>query len=203
MIVSLRGIVIDIALNYAVIECNGVGYQVLAAPQTLATLTRDTETFLLTSHVIREEAQTLYGFTNPEAREMFALLQTVSGLGPKLAMAAQSVFNSTELAQAIATNEAKTLQKIPGVGKRMAERMVVDLKDKVTAFLTEPSNISSTASMPTIMANSVAEQVLEALVGLGFTEKAAEPSVVAVLSEHPDWDTAQVLRATLSALGKK
>lgn len=203
MIVSLRGTVIDIALQSAVLECNGVGYQVLATPQTLATLTRGTEAFMLTSHVIREESQTLYGFTSTEAREMFALLQTVSGLGPKLALAAQSVFDSTELARAIANSEAKTLQKIPGVGKRMAERMVVDLKDKVVGYLDATGQQNHPATMPSLSSSAVADQVLEALIGLGFTEKTAEPALITVLSEHPDWNTAQVLRATLSTLGKK
>ncbi len=203
MIVSLRGTVIDIGLQHAVIECNGVGYQVIATPQTLGTLSRSEEAFVYTSFVVREESQTLYGFTDVPAREMFSLLQSVSGLGPKLAMAAQSVFTSSELAQAIAGGEVKTLQRIPGVGKRMAERMIVDLKDKVTAFIGNFDTANSQSVVSATAHTPVSTQVLEALIGLGFTERTAESTLLAVLAEHPDWNTSQVLRATLSKLGKK
>ena len=134
MIVSLRGTVIDITAHHAVIECAGVGYQVLATPTTLGHLTRGAETFILITMIVREESQTLYGFLDAATRDMFATLQTVSGLGPKLALAAQSVYTTPELAHAITHGDTKTLQKIPGVGKRMAERMVVDLKDKVATY---------------------------------------------------------------------
>ncbi|MFC2727174.1 MAG: Holliday junction branch migration protein RuvA, partial [Corynebacterium matruchotii] len=134
MIVSLRGTVIDITAHHAVIECAGVGYQVLATPSTLGHLTRGAETFILITMIVREESQTLYGFLDAATRDMFATLQTVSGLGPKLALAAQSVYTTPELAHAITHGDTKTLQKIPGVGKRMAERMVVDLKDKVATY---------------------------------------------------------------------
>ncbi|MFC2357442.1 MAG: Holliday junction branch migration protein RuvA, partial [Corynebacterium matruchotii] len=86
MIVSLRGTVIDITAHHAVIECAGVGYQVLATPSTLGHLTRGAETFILITMIVREESQTLYGFLDAATRDMFATLQTVSGLGPKLAL---------------------------------------------------------------------------------------------------------------------
>ena len=94
MIVSLRGTVIDITAHHAVIECAGVGYQVLATPSTLGHLTRGAETFILITMIVREESQTLYGFLDAATRDMFATLQTVSGLGPKLALAAQSVYTT-------------------------------------------------------------------------------------------------------------
>ncbi|AKK06076.1 Holliday junction DNA helicase subunit RuvA [Corynebacterium mustelae] len=204
MIVSLRGTVLDIQLQYAVLECNGVGYKVLATARTLGQLARGEEAFLLTTMVVREDSQTLYGFIDEESREMFGLLQTVSGLGPKLALAAQSVYSAAELVHAITHNDAKTLQKIPGVGKRMAERMVVDLKDKVSTLqptaLQKPGTELSSSSSSDV---AVAAQVVEALTGLGFTEKVAEPVVVAVMAENPDADTSMVLRGALSALSKK
>ncbi|MDO4760307.1 MAG: Holliday junction branch migration protein RuvA [Corynebacterium sp.] len=204
MIVSLRGTVIDIALGSAVIECNGVGYQILATPHTLSQLVRGEEARVLVTMIVREDAHTLYGFLDADSRALFSLLQTVSGLGPKLALAAQSVLSAAELSAAIAHGDSKTLQKIPGVGKRMAERMVVDLKDKVAAFTTAVVDTATTAHAP--MAGNalvVAEQVIEALVGLGFSEKIAEPTVTAVLAENPDINTAQALRSALAALGTK
>lgn len=203
MIASLRGTVITISLDSAVIECAGVGYLVKAAPNTLAQLTRGEETFILTTMVVKEDSQTLYGFLDDSTREMFGLLQTVSGLGPRLALAAQSVYTTEELAGAISSSDAKTLQKIPGVGKRMAERMVVDLKDKVAGYVSPGGPTHEAASPQVDLSGHIAEQVIEALTGLGFSEKMAEPAVSQVLSENPDIQTSQALRAALSILGTR
>ena len=182
MIVSLRGTVIDITPHHAVIECAGVGYQVLATPSTLGHLTRGAEAFILVTMIVREESQTLYGFLDAPTRDMFATLQTVSGLGPKLALAAQSVYTTPELAHAITHGDTKTLQKIPGVGKRMAERMVVDLKDKVATY---------------------AAPETPAPASLGFAEKTAEPVLTTVLAADPTLATPAALRASLNLLGKQ
>lgn len=196
MIVSLRGTVIDITAHHAVIECAGVGYQVLATPSALGHLTRGAETFILVTMIVREESQTLYGFLDAPTRDMFATLQTVSGLGPKLALAAQSVYTTPELAHAITHGDTKALQKIPGVGKRMAERMVVDLKDKVATYAAPetPAPVPHT---------DVYEQVLEALASLGFAEKTAEPVLTTVLAADPTLTTPAALRASLNLLGKQ
>lgn len=203
MIASLRGTVEHIALDSAVIECAGVGYLVYAAPPMLASLRRGEEAFVYTTMIVREDAMTLYGFPNPEARELFALLQTVNGVGPRLALAAQAVFNPDEIAQAIAQGETKALQRIPGVGKRTADRMIVDLKDKVKAFISEdPESPSLTVEGATAV-DGRAPQLVEALIGLGFSEKQAAPAVASVLAEEPELDTPAALRAALRLLGKK
>lgn len=201
MIASLRGTVIDLGLGSAVIECAGVGYQVLAAPRTLAELRRGEEAFVLTKFVVREDAQTLYGFLDADSRDMFVLLQTVSGLGPRLALAAQAVYTTGELAAHIRGGDAKALQKIPGVGKRMAERLIVDLKDKVAEVEELPGAPAVSAGATASGANL--EQVIEALVGLGFREKDAEATVAAVASQNPELATGEVLRSSLNALGSK
>ncbi|WP_454992812.1 Holliday junction branch migration protein RuvA [Corynebacterium matruchotii] len=198
MIVSLRGTVIDITPHHAVIECAGVGYQVLATPSTLGHLTRGAETFILVTMIVREESQTLYGFLDAPTRDMFATLQTVSGLGPKLALAAQSVYTTPELAHAITHGDTKTLQKIPGVGKRMAERMVVDLKDKVATYAAP-----ETPAPAVVPHTDTYEQVLEALASLGFAEKTAEPVLTTVLAADPTLTTPAALRASLNLLGKQ
>lgn len=203
MIASLRGTVITISLDSAVIECAGVGYLVKATPNTLAQLVRGEETFILTTMVVKEDSHTLYGFLDDSTREMFALLQTVSGLGPRLALAAQSVYTTEELAQAISSGDAKTLQKIPGVGKRMAERMVVDLKDKVAGYGNLEAAHAEVTGANADLSGQVAEQVIEALTGLGFTEKVATPVVAQVLTENPDIQTSQALRSALSILGTR
>lgn len=203
MIASLRGTVEHIALDSAVIECAGVGYLVFAAPPMLASLRRGEEAFVYTTMIVREDAMTLYGFPNPEARELFGLLQTVNGVGPRLALAAQAVFSPDEIAQAIAQGETKALQRIPGVGKRTADRMIVDLKDKVKGFMSEGPADGGLALEDTATADGRAPQLVEALMGLGFSEKQAAPAVASVLAEEPEMDTPAALRAALRLLGKK
>lgn len=194
MIASLRGTVISIGLGTAVIECQGVGYEVTTTPATLARLQRGEEATLLTTMVVREDAMKLYGFIDDQSREMFALLQTVTGLGPRLALACESVLTPLEIAQAIAGGDAKTLQRVPGVGKRMADRLIVELKDKVAAYTAGVVDDGA----PTSPAQGVApvvvvDQVTQALTGLGFTEKQADDAVAAVLSADPGLDTSAAL----------
>ena len=201
MIASVRGIVIGIGLDHAVIECAGVGYRVETTPATLATLRRGEEAFLLTSLTVREDAHILHGFSSDEDRGMFHLLQTVTGLGPRLAVACLSVFDAGEISAAISGEDAKTLQRIPGVGKRMAERLVLELKDKVAAYA--PAEAVEDTPQLSPAAESVALQVTEALIGLGFTERVAQPVVEGVLAENPELGTGEALRAALSQLGRK
>lgn len=200
MIASLRGTVLDIQLDHVVLECAGVGYKVLATPATLGTLQRGEEAQVMTTLVVKEDSMTLYGFTSTDDRDMFHVLQTVSGLGPKLALAALSVMGAGDLAQAIAGEESAGLQKIPGVGKRMAQRLVLELKDKVSGFAPALSDVPPATPTAT---GPIVDDVVEALVGLGFSDKAARPVVEAVAAEQPDAATPVVLRAALSQLGAK
>ena len=135
---------------------------------------------------------------------MFRKLQTVSGLGPKLALATLSVFDPGELSSHIATGDAKTIQSIPGVGKKMAERIALELKDKVEAFI--PAGDAPAAAGATganTGSSLVSEQVVEALVGLGFQERSARPVVDALVEEQPEENASALLRQALSQLGKK
>ena len=199
MIASLRGEVLSVALDHVVIECAGVGYKVLATPSTLSVLRRGEEARVLTSMVVKEDSMTLYGFTDDADRAMFHTLQTVSGMGAKLAMAALSVMGAGDLAVAIVNGDTKSLQSIPGVGKRMAERLSLELKGKVDA---PQAGAVAGAAVP-VAAGPVADEVTEALVGLGFPEKSARPVVEAIVADNPDAQTAVVLRSALSQLGRK
>ena len=204
MIASLRGTVLSIGLGAVVIECQGVGYEVTTTPNTLSRLQRGEEAVLLTTMVVREDAMKLYGFIDDQSREMFALLQTVTGLGPRLALACESVLSPVEIAQAIAGSDAKTLQRVPGVGKRMADRLIVELKDKVAAYTAgvvdgDTPTTTGQGSAPVV----VVDQVTQALTGLGFTEKQADDAVAAVLADDPALDTSAALRAALAKLGGK
>lgn len=210
MIDSLNGQVISIGLDHGVIECGGVGYRFLATPPTLGRLTRGENARVLTSLVVKEDAMTLYGFTDDDAREMFHRLTTVTGLGPKLALASLSVFEPAELAGHITAGDSKAIQSIPGVGKKMADRLVLELKDKLAGVYGSQPGAAASASLSSAQGASLAtEQVVEALVGLGFPEKGARAAVDAVIAESPETDfsaaaeSSALLRSALNRLGKK
>ncbi|WP_216903159.1 Holliday junction branch migration protein RuvA [Nocardia alni] len=199
MIASVRGEVLEIGLDHAVIEAAGVGYRLNATPATLATLTRGEESRLYTAMIVREDSMTLFGFADTEARELFGLLQTVTGVGPRLAMAVLAVLEPEALRKALAESNVAALTRVPGIGKRGAERMVVELRDKVNLV---PVQSGPPGSGPAPVVTPVRDQVVEALIGLGFPAKQAEPAVDAVLAEQPDLDTSKALRAALGTLGK-
>ena len=196
MISSVRGEVLAVALDHAVLEVGGVGLAVQATPATLGGLRTGNEGRLATTLIVREDSLTLYGFADTESRELFGLLLTVSGVGPRLAMATLAVLEPDALRTALAEENVTALTRVPGVGKRGAERMIVELKDKVRAGVSASSTNSATGG-------AVRDQVLEALVGLGFPTKQAEQSVDAVLAATPDAATAVALRTALNSLGRQ
>ncbi|MFD4457856.1 Holliday junction branch migration protein RuvA [Nocardia sp. NPDC058480] len=197
MIASVRGEVLEIALDHVVIEAAGVGYRLNATPATLAGLTRGEQTRLYTAMIVREDSMTLFGFADTEARELFGLLQTVSGVGPRLAMAVLAVLEPEALRKALAESNVAALTRVPGIGKRGAERMVVELRDKVNQVAV-PAGPPG-AEMPS---TPVREQVSEALIGLGFPAKQAEQAVDTILADQPTATTSVALRAALGLLGK-
>lgn len=195
MIASVRGEVIDIALDHAVIEAAGVGYKVMATPSTLATLRRGTEARLITAMIVREDSMTLYGFADGDARDLFLTLLGVSGVGPKIALATLAVYDSQALRQALADGDVTALTRVPGIGKRGAERMVLELRDKIGSV--------TPAGGGAVGGHAIRGPVVEALVGLGFAAKQAEEATDKVLADDPEATTSSALRAALSMLGKK
>ena len=196
MIASIRGEVLDVALDHVVIEACGVGYRVNATPSTLATLRRGSEARLVTAMIVREDSMTLYGFADSDTRDLFQTLLSVSGVGPRLAMATLAVHEAPALRQALADGDVTALTRVPGIGKRSAERMVLELRDKVGA-------VYATAGAPATNGHAVRGPVVEALVGLGFAAKQAEEATDRVLSgENGEATTSSALRAALSLLGK-
>ncbi|ONI80634.1 Holliday junction branch migration protein RuvA [Saccharothrix sp. ALI-22-I] len=195
MISSLRGQVLSIGLDHVVVEVGGVGYAVQATPATLATLRRGEEVRLATALVVREDSLTLFGFADAEARELFGLLQTVSGIGPRLALATLAVLEPDKLRAALAEGNITVLTQVPGIGRKGAERLIIELRDKVGQLQTAPSAAAETGQVRT--------QVTEALLGLGFPAKQAEQAVDAVLAADGTLGTSEVLRRSLAALGRK
>jgi len=196
MIASIRGEVLDMALDHVVIEAAGVGYKLMATPSTLATLRRGSEARLITAMIVREDSQTLYGFPDSEARDLFSTLLGVSGVGPKIALATLAVYDAPALRQALADGDVAALTRVPGIGKRGAERMVLELRDKIG-----PVGVSAVAT--SVNGHSVRGPVVEALVGLGFAAKQAEEAIDKVMANEPEATTSSALRAALSMLGKK
>ena len=193
MIAGVRGEVLEIGLDHAVVEVGGVGLAVHATPATLARLRRGDQARLATSLVVREDSLTLFGFADAEERDLFTLLQTVSGVGPRLALATLAVLSPDALRAGLADGDVATLTRVPGIGRKGAERLVLELRDKVVAPDRTP--VAPAVGGPRA-------EVVEALLGLGFAAKPAEQAVDAVLAEQSATDSATLLRAALTRLGR-
>jgi Holliday junction DNA helicase RuvA len=201
VIAAVRGEVLEIGLDHAVVEVGGAGLAVHATPATLAGLRRGEQARLATSLVVREDSLTLFGFADADERELFTLLQTVSGVGPRLALATLAVLDPDALCRALADGDAAALTRVPGIGRKGAERLVLELRDKVAGM----GGARAPAPAPRA-SDGPRDQVVEALAGLGFPAKAAEQAVDGVLAENgadgPARDAPTVLRAALTRLGR-
>lgn len=202
MIASVRGTVLDVGLDRCVIEVGGVGLLIQCTPTALSQLRRGEEGFLHTSLVVREDSLTLFGFESAAACEVFVAVQSVSGIGPRTALAVLATMDPTRLATAIGDNDIRAIQKVPGVGKRTAERMVLDLRDKLTAYGTVPSSADATVTPSrALQAPSAVAEVIAALEGLGFATKDAARAAETAAAAHPDAAPPALLRIALQSLG--
>jgi Holliday junction DNA helicase RuvA len=197
MIASVRGEVLDVALDHAVLEVGGVGLAVLAAPNTLAGLRRGEQARLATTLVVREDSLTLFGFADPEQRDLFGLLQSVGGIGPRMALATLAVLSPDQLTAALHDGDVKTLTRVPGIGQKVAQRMVLELKDKIV--------VGPVTVVPAAPGSGDArrDEIVEALVGLGFPPRPAEAAVDAAVAADAAADAAGLLRAALASLGRQ
>ncbi|WP_129337577.1 Holliday junction branch migration protein RuvA [Cellulomonas endophytica] len=199
MIASVHGTVLAVRLDAAVVEVGGVGLLVQATPATLASLRVGATARLHTSLVVREDALTLFGFAEADEREVFEVLQTVTGVGPRLALAMLAVHTPDGLRAAVAGEDLTALQRVPGIGRKGAQRIVLELADRLGA----PSGPAA-AARPAAAPDG-REQVVEALVGLGWNARAAGDAVETVLegTEGPVAadEVAGVLRGALRVLG--
>jgi Holliday junction DNA helicase RuvA len=175
MIASVRGRVASVSPDGAVVEVGGVGLAVHCTPGTLAGLRPGAEARLATSLVVREDSLTLYGFADDDEKHLFELLQTASGVGPRLAQAVLAVLTPDAVRKAIANADTATLTRVPGIGKKGAERLVLELRDRVGPAPLHGDGASSSAG-----AGAWPEQVRQALVGLGWTAGQADQAVAAV-----------------------
>ena len=198
MIVSLRGKLIEAGVLRVVIESAGVGYEVNVPVTTAERLPRlGAEVFLLIHHVFREDGQALYGFAVAEAREFFKLLvEKVSGVGPKMALNILSRLSLPILRDAIIRGDVALLSQCPGIGKKTAERLVMELKDKVG--LEAPGAVTMAAVAAAVAAPTPASDAVSALVALGFKPVDADKGVRAAIAKLGPGATAdQLVRAAL------
>jgi Holliday junction DNA helicase RuvA len=171
VIASVRGRVLALAPDSAVIEVGGVGMLVQCAPHTLATLRLDETAVVFTSLVVREDSLTLFGFGSVDERSVFDLLQSASGVGPKLAQAMLAVHRPDDLRRAIASSDLVTLTQVPGIGRKGAERIVVELRDRIGPPLGD-----SGGDVASAMTGDAAWRpaLVQALIGLGWSSREAD-----------------------------
>ena len=194
MIGLLRGRLLDKRPNQVILDVGGVGYLVAIPLSTFATLAElHAEVTLLIHTHVREDALALYGFLSAREKHLFELLLGASGVGPTLALKILSGMNVEELIPAIRTGDLVRLTKIPGVGRKTAERMVVELKDKLEAVTVE-------AEKPAASPAGAAADVKSALINLGYDERAAEAAVSEAKRQAGTANFETLLRATLAAL---
>jgi Holliday junction DNA helicase RuvA len=201
LISFLRGTVAHVGLSTAVIDLNGAGMSVNATPQTLSRLRTGEEGQLFTSLIVREDSLTLFGFASDDEREVFDVLLSVSGVGPRLALAVLAVHDPEAIRVAAHTEDSKTFTKVPGIGPKVAGRIVLELAGKLV-----PHGTAGSASAPTAAEAAWKPQVVAAMTSLGWSEKDASASIDKALADDPEvsfrGNVAEILRTTLRWLGQ-
>lgn len=201
MIAQLTGVVAQVGPTSAVIEVGGFGVQAVCSPNTVAGLRLGQRATLATSLVVREDSLTLYGFASADEREFFELLLTATGVGPKLAQTALAVLTPEELRRAIAAENLVQLCKVPGIGRKGAQRIVIELKDKINA-VAQAEESPAAAGPPAAWRR----QVTQGLQGLGWSAKDADAAcneVEQLAREDPQINIAVLMRAALQTLARK
>jgi len=201
MIAFVRGTVAALGLTSAVIEVGGVGLEIQCTPDTLAGLRPGGDATLPTSMVVREDSLTLFGFADDDEKQMFELVQTASGVGPKLAQAMLAVHSPEAIRRAVASDDVKTLTSVPGIGQKGAQRIILELRDRIGA----PGAAATGATTSAPGGHGWQTQVHGGLVGLGWSGKEADKAVSAVAAEADQMgepDVARLLRLALQTLSR-
>lgn len=199
MIEYIKGELTELTPALATVEAAGVGYAVNISLNTYSAIQGKKEVKLYIYEAIREDAHLLYGFFQKKEREMFLLLITVSGVGANTARMMLSSMSVGELCNAISTDNARLIQSIKGIGKMTAQRIIVDLRDKIVALgITEEIPAGGTMTAP--VNNEVKDEAVSALTMLGFSPAPTQKVVVAILKEQPDLPVEQVVKLALKQI---
>jgi Holliday junction DNA helicase RuvA len=198
MISLLNGTVRAISSDRLIVEVGGFGVSVLVNPQTASQATLGAQIQLFTSLVVREDSLTLFGFINDESRTLFELVQTVSGIGPKVALSILGALTPEDLGRAIAQEDVAAIEKVPGIGRKGAQRLILELKGKLSDLSTGQSYTSHQPAWR--------EQLTSALVSLGFSPKESDAAISNVVSElqtndvdASTLDLSELLKLTLAS----
>lgn len=191
MIAHLNGKLVEANPTYCVIECNGVGYFVKISLNTFSSLGKQENVMLFTEFVVREDAQILFGFSNKEEREMFNHLISVSGIGPNTAILMLSAMVPDEIAAAIVSEDVAVIKSIKGIGLKTAQRVIVDLKDKMSKIEFSENNMFA-------QGNTNKNEALTALVSLGFDKKSSEKAIGK--TAEPDDSVEDLIKKALKVL---
>ena len=189
--------------TYAVIEAAGVGYEINIALPTYSALIDQQDTLLYTTEIIREDAHTLFGFSTKGEREVFLQLTTVSGIGGNTARMIMSAYTAAELRQIIATGNSKALAQVKGLGPKTAQRIIVDLKDKILKIDLGDSQFTvdnAQCTMFPVESSPIKDEAVSALVMLGFTAAASGKAADKILKQTPTATVEQVIREALKML---
>jgi Holliday junction DNA helicase RuvA len=201
MIEYIRGGLAELSPATAVIDCNGLGYAVNISLNTYAAIQGKKECKLYIYEAIREDAYVLYGFADKQERELFLLLISVSGIGGNTARMILSALSPAELVNVISTENANLLKTVKGIGLKTAQRVIVDLKDKIkTGAASAGSTIGSLGGMLSVANAQVQEEAIAALTMLGFAQAPSQKVVLAILKEEPDAPVEQVIKLALKRL---
>lgn len=193
MITQLRGKLVEIYPTSAVVDCNGVGYWVNISLNTYSALEHEELVTIFTHLIVREDAHLLYGFATKAEREIFLKLISVNGVGPASGMMMISTLSSKEIITAIASDDAKLLQSVKGIGAKTAQRIIIDLKDKLDLSAVENVNSGQ-------LKNKSKDEALSALEVLGIPKKSAEKVMDKILANHPDADVEFLVKETLKKI---
>lgn len=192
MITQLKGRLVEKNPTHVIVDCNGVGYFLHISLHTYEQLTTEELITIYTHLSIKEDAHTLYGFVTKLEREIFRLLISVSGVGPSIARTMLSSMNSEEIQQAIASGNVALIQSVKGIGAKTAQRLILDLKDKVLKTFEFDEN-------ELVAHNTNKDEALSALEVLGFARKISEKVIDKVLKEQPDLSVEEIIKKTLKS----
>ncbi|ARN78611.1 Holliday junction branch migration protein RuvA [Nonlabens spongiae] len=193
MIAQLQGKLVEKNLTDVIIDCGGVGYFVEISLHTYSNIPEGENVKVFTHHLVREDAHRLFGFVDKTEREIFRLLISVSGIGASTARTMLSSMEPDHIAHAIANGDAKTIQSVKGIGAKTAQRVIIDLRDKIIQVLDNPE-------LTVVASNTGREEALSALETLGYLRKQAQKVVDKILSSQPDASVEQLIKEALKQL---
>ena len=198
MIEYIRGELAEATPTLAVVDCNGVGYGINVSLNTYSAIQGKKEVKLFIYEAIREDAYVLYGFSTKQERELFLLLISVPGIGGNTARMILSALSPRELCNVISTGNDKLLKTVKGIGLKTAQRIIVDLKDKIAS--TDMEETGTVASVRITVNSEIYEEAVAALVMLGFAQAPSQKAVINILKAEPDATVEQVIKLALKML---